>query len=584
MLREAIYHRPGDQFAYPTCDGSFQIQLRTKHQDVNSVNLLYGDPFEFDQGHWKSTSLQMLHSGTDGLFDYWSVTVFPPQKRLRYAFHLKSDESELFFTEKGFTDHVHEDFSAYFCLPYYHRADAFKAPEWVKNTVWYQIFPDRFANGDSSKDPAGTLAWNSIEPASDSIFGGDLQGVLQHLDYLVDLGINGIYFTPLFRAHSNHKYDTVNYFEIDPQFGSIQEMKDVVKECHARGIRVMLDAVFNHCGQDFPPFQDVLQHGEASQYKDWFHISFSSTGDIQYETFSFEKSMPKLNTQHPEVRKLLFDVGQFWIRECHIDGWRLDVANEIDHQFWKDFRQMIKRDHPDVYLVGEVWHDAMPWLDGDQFDAVMNYPFAQLLHQFFAYNVINAEQFTKSLQHYLHQYPKPVYHTLFNMVGSHDTPRIVNLAKMNKKKVKLLSVFQFSFYGSPSIYYGDEIGITGDQDPGCRKCMEWDTSRQDQNMLTFMKRLIHLRKQYPVLGNDGEFQLLSYDINQNSICYQRENSTQLVIVVINNHPEKQTILLPLQLKDRTIFDLWLSKEFAAHSDQLSVTLDGYDFALLLIKK
>ncbi len=584
MLKEAIYHRPKDQFAYPSCDGTIHIQLRTKHQDVKSVTLFYGDPFEFNQGHWKNTSAQMLQSGTDGLFDYWSIAIVPPQKRLRYAFHLKNSETELFYTENGFSNTSHDDFSAYFCLPYYHRSDAFSAPEWVKNTIWYQIFPDRFANGDASNDPPATLAWNSINPASDSIFGGDLQGVKQHLDYLVDLGINGIYFTPLFKANSNHKYDTVDYFELDPQFGSMQDLKDVVKECHARGIRVMLDAVFNHCGKDFPPFQDVLQHGDASTYKEWFHVNISPTGDIQYETFSFEKSMPKLNTQHPEVRNLLFDVGLFWIRECHIDGWRLDVANEIDHQFWKDFRQVIKRDHPDVYLVGEVWHDALPWLDGNQFDAVMNYPFAHLLHQFFAYDAINVEEFTFALQKYLHLYPKTVYHTLFNMVGSHDTPRIINLTKMNKQKVKLLSVFQFSFFGSPSIYYGDEIGLTGDQDPGCRKCMEWDPSKQDQDMHSFMKKLIQLRKQYPVLGNDGEFQLLSYDKNKNSLCYQRENSNHLIIIVINNHSEKQTMLLPLQLKDCTILDLWKSEEFAAHSNQLSVTLDGYDFALLLLKK
>lgn len=584
MLKEAIYHRPKDQFAYPDRNGSFHIQLRTKHQDVESVTLVYGDPFEFDQGHWKYTSVRMKQSGTDGLFDYWVTAIFPPQKRLRYAFYLKSSDEELFFTEKEFSDHVHHDFSAYFCLPYHHSSDAHNAPEWVKDTVWYQIFPDRFANGNPLNDPPTTLPWNSIKPTTDSIFGGDLQGVIQHLDYLVDLGINGIYFTPLFKANSNHKYDTVNYLEIDPQFGSLQDMKEVVAQCHARGIRVMLDAVFNHCGLDFPPFQDVLENGEASQYKDWFHISFTPSGDIHYETFSFEKSMPKLNTQHPEVRKYLFEVGEYWIKECHIDGWRLDVANEIDHQFWKDFRQAMKAIHPEVYLVGEVWHDAMPWLEGDQFDAVMNYPLANLLHQFFAYDVINAQHFTFALQKFLHQYPKPVYHSLFNMVGSHDTPRILNLAKMNKQKVKLLSVFQFCFFGSPSIYYGDEIGLTGDQDPGCRGCMEWDSSKQDQDMLAFMKKLIHLRKQYPILGNEGQFRILSYDENKNSLCFQRENNKEIVIVVINNHPESQTIQLPLQLKDRTILDLWKSEEFAAHSDQLSVTLNGYDFSLLHIKK
>ncbi len=584
MLKEAIYHRPKDQFAYPDFDGSFHIQLQTKHQDVTSVILIYGDPFEFDQGHWKCTTVQMKKSGTDGLFDYWFIAIFPPQKRLRYAFHLKSPDMDLFFTEKGFTNNVHCDFSHYFCMPYHHSSDGLKAPEWVKSTIWYQIFPDRFANGDKTNDPKATLPWNSTEPTLESIFGGDLKGVIKHLDYLVDLGINGIYFTPLFKANSNHKYDTVNYFEIDPQFGTLEDFKEVVKQCHARGIRVMLDAVFNHCGKDFPPFQDVLLNGENSTYKNWFHTTFAKSGELHYETFSFEKSMPKLNTQNPEVRKYLLEVGQYWIKECHIDGWRLDVANEIDHQFWREFRQAVKGIHPDVYLVGEVWHDAMPWLGGEQFDAVMNYPLANLLHQFFAYDALNAKLFSYELQRYLHQYPKHVYETTFNMIGSHDTPRILNLSKMNKQKVKLLTAFQFSFYGSPSIYYGDEIGLTGEQDPGCRGCMNWDASKQDQDMLAFMKKLIHLRKTYPVIGNDGEFCILSADENQNSLCYKRENTNQLMIIVMNNHPKKQTIPLPIYLKDRTILDLWKSEEFSAHSEELSVTLDGYDFAFLLIQK
>jgi glycosidase len=586
MLKEAIFHRPKNQFAYACNDNSLYIQLRTKRNDINSVSLFYGDPFEFENNKWKHSLIDMTISGSDELFDYWFVKVIPPQRRMRYAFHLKNHDQELFYTEKGFSDTAHDDFSAYFCFPFHHSSDRFVAPSWVKETVWYQIFPDRFANGNSENDPDGTLPWNSCEPSTTSIFGGDFQGVIQHLNYLVELGITGIYFTPIFKARSIHKYDTIDYMEIDPQFGDKPTFKRLVTECHQHGIKVMLDAVFNHCGEDFPPFQDVLKNGENSRYKDWFHFTSLSSdqGSPQYHTFSFEKSMPKLNTQNPEVKNYLLEVGKYWVKEFHIDGWRLDVANEIDHQFWREFRQAVKTINKDVYLVGEVWHDALPWLGGDQFDAVMNYPFANLLLRFFAYDAIGAEQFNFELQKYLHQYPNPIHEAAFNLVGSHDTPRLLNLARMNKQKVKLLTAFQLSFTGSPSIYYGDEIGLTGEQDPGCRKCMVWEQGEQDLDMLEFFKKLITLRKRYPILANEGSFTLLKADNERNTICYRKENEQQIFLAVMNNHPEKQTLPLPIDLEDQTILDLWNMKEFAAHSKKISVTLEPYNFTFLLIKR
>ena len=207
---------------------------------------------------------------------------------------------------------------------------------------------------------------------------GTLKESLNILDYLEELGINGIYFTPIFHAYSNHKYDTIDYREIDPQFGTKETLKTLIEECHKRNIRVMLDAVFNHSGYYFLPFQDLLEKGEKSKYKDWFHPhSFPLKGGERpnYETFGFFESMPKLNTANPEVKKYLLEVSAYWIEEFDIDGWRLDVANEVDQPFWREFRKTVKNIKPDLYILGEIWHDSMPWLRGDQFDAVMNYPF-----------------------------------------------------------------------------------------------------------------------------------------------------------------------------------------------------------------
>ena len=252
--------------------------------------------------------------------------------------------------------------------------------------------------------------------------------------------------------------------EIDPQFGDKATFKRLVDVCHQHGIKVMLDAVFNHSGYYFPPFQDVLKNQEHSKYKDWFHIRdfpIITKPRPNYDTFAFTEQMPKLNTENAEVKEYLLNVARYWIEEFDIDGWRLDVANEVDHSFWREFRKTVKSVKPDAYILGEIWHDSMPWLQGDQFDAVMNYPFTQSALDFFAKGTINADVFAQRISHVLHSYPNNVNEVSFNLLGSHDTPRILTIANENKDRLKLLFLFQLTFIGSPCIYYGDEIGMTG---------------------------------------------------------------------------------------------------------------------------
>lgn len=343
MLKEAIYHRPGNSFAYAYDDQTLHIRIRTKKGDVQKASLLYGDPYDWTKDGWQTSLAPMQLSGTDEWFDYYFIDIKPPHRRLRYGFILESNNETVCYTEKGFyQDPPLDDTAYYFCFPFLNAIDVFRAPSWVKDTVWYQIFPERFANGDTSIDPDGALPWGSEEPKPNNFFGGDFQGVIDHIDYLVKLGITGIYFTPIFKAKSNHKYDTINYLEIDPQFGDKETFKKLVKVCHENGIKVMLDAVFNHSGFYFEPFQDVLANEENSRYKDWFYLHqfpIQTEPRPNYDTFAFEKTMPKLNTEHPEVREYLLKVARYWIEEFDIDGWRLDVANEVDHSFWRDFRK-----------------------------------------------------------------------------------------------------------------------------------------------------------------------------------------------------------------------------------------------------
>lgn len=586
MLKEAIYHRPKNNFAYAYDEHNLSIVLQTKKNDVSEVNLHAGDPYEWKDAKWIRRVMPMKKTGSSSLFDYWSITVAPEFKRLRYGFECKNEKRTCFYTARGFNETAPEDISYYFCFPYMNKEDIFQAPEWVKDTIWYQIFPERFANGDASINPPNTLAWGSAEPEVDNFFGGDFQGVIDHLDYLVDLGINGIYFTPFFKAYSNHKYDTIDYMEIDPQFGDKETFRLLVDACHERGIKVMLDAVFNHSGYYFEAFQDVLQHQEHSPYKDWFHIrEFPVITEPMpnYETFAFTNQMPKLNTGNPEVKKYLLEVAKYWIEEFNIDGWRLDVANEVDHTFWREFRSVVKEAKADVYILGEIWHDSMPWLQGDQFDAVMNYPFTNNTIDFFSHQKITAQQFVESIDELNHMYPLNVGEVAFNLLGSHDTPRILTVAEEKLERVKLMFLFKLSFPGTPCIYYGDEIAMSGGQDPSCRACMEWDETKQNKAFLQFTKNVIALRKQHPVIANAGEFRFIAYDNEAGYVMYERISEEKRFIFVINNTAKQITIDIPevlqRQVTEYLVDGEVLQSVVESFADQSTMAVEAYRYRI-----
>ncbi|MGP4038427.1 glycoside hydrolase family 13 protein [Gracilibacillus sp. D59] len=577
MFIEAINHRAINQYVYARDKETINIMLETKKDDMESVELIFADPYDFKGDKWQYRTKKMIKSGTTKRIDYWKVSVKPDYRRLRYGFRCTdTHKNEVIVTERGFFKSAPAEIGNYFCFPYLHEADIFQAPDWVKDTVWYQIFPERFANGDSSLNPEGTLKWGSEDPTPTNFFGGDFQGVINHLGYLEELGINGIYFTPIFKAYSNHKYDTIDYFEIDPQFGDKETFQNLVKECHKRGIKVMLDAVFNHSGYYFKPFQDVLEKQEASRYKDWFHLwefPVKAEGFPNYDAFGFVASMPKLDTSNPEVKKYLLDVARYWIEEFDIDGWRLDVANEVDHAFWRDFRQVVKKAKPDAYILGEIWHDSMRWLQGDQFDAVMNYPFTNGAVEFFAKNNMVSETFADNITNVLHMYPQNVNEVAFNLLDSHDTARILTEADGNKERIKLLYLFQLSFIGSPCIYYGDEIGMTGGNDPGCRKCMEWDESRQDLALFHFVKQLLQMRKEVRGFGNRADFSFLK--IEESVIAYRKQTEDTELIFILNNSDQAKAIKIDA-LSNKKVKELF-TKEEITFTEMCEVETEAFGF-------
>ena len=385
----------------------------------------------------------------------------------------------------------------------------------VNETIWYQIYPERFCNGDASINPDGVLPWrNKGAVTNEEFFGGDLAGIISKLDYIKDLGISGLYLTPINEAPTSHKYDTADYCKIDSHFGSEETMKMLVEEAHKRGIRVMLDGVFNHSGECFAPWQDVKKNGPSSEYWNWFMINewpFREEGGCakskQYYTFAFYDTMPKLNTNEPKVREYLLDVCENWVKEYDVDGIRLDVANEISHRFCKELRIRLKAIKPDIYILGEIWHDAMPWLRGDEFDAVMNYPLGESIKDFWIDKSLTNEDFEYTINRCYTGYMQQTNDVLFNLLDSHDTKRLRSDVRNLDEYFQQLAVL-FTMPGSPCIFYGTEIAMEGGYDPDCRRCMPWeeiDAGVYEQRM-EIVRNLLRLRNEEPLLrGRDFHF-------------------------------------------------------------------------------
>jgi glycosidase len=493
-----ILHLPEGSFAFITGEQEIEVRLRTG-AEAQQASVIYGDKYDWENS---VSRRQMSLMGRDQLFAYWNCKLHCPSRRVRYGFEVLSEAERIWLNENGFMDKPLAGQMNLFDFPWIHPDDGLNIPDWVKEAVFYQIFPERFANGDKSNDPPKLLAWDA-KPGPRSFLGGDLQGIIDNLDYIVQLGANAIYLTPIFHAPSNHKYDTIDYLTIDPHFGDFKTFKTLVDSCHQRGVKVVLDGVFNHIGWESPQFRDLLEKGEESQYAHWFHIHhypITTHPRPNYDSFGFVASMPKLNTANPEVREFLLNVGEWWVREAGIDGWRLDVANEVDHGFWREFRRRIKAVNPEAYIVGEIMHLAGPWLRGDQFDGVMNYRLTEALTEFIAIQSIDAAEFTRRLNSLVFYYQHNAAAASLNLLDSHDTPRFLNKCSKDKKLQKLAALALFTLPGVPCIYYGDEIGMEGEQDPDCRRGMIWDPKLQDQDMLAWYKKLIELRKTHPALS------------------------------------------------------------------------------------
>ncbi|MEC1667144.1 glycoside hydrolase family 13 protein [Bacillus mojavensis] len=574
MEYAAIHHQPFSSDAYSYDGRTVHIKIRTKKGDADHIRLIWGDPYEYNDGRWAANEHPMRKIAATDMHDYWFAEVVPPFRRLQYAFVVTDHHEDIFFGSSGvcpYNEKTLETIHYYFKLPFVHEADTFQAPEWAKSTVWYQIFPERFANGREDLSPENVLPWGSKDPDVNDFFGGDLQGIVDKLDYVEDLGVNGIYLTPIFSAPSNHKYDTLDYYSIDPHFGDPELFRTLVSQIHQRGMRIMLDAVFNHIGSASPQWQDVVKNGAQSRYKDWFHIHSFPVTEGNYDTFAFTPDMPKLHTANPEVQRYLLDIALYWIREFDIDGWRLDVANEVDHAFWKTFKQAVSAEKPDIYILGEIWHSSEPWLRGDEFHAVMNYPFTEPMIEYFADRAIPASRMAHRLNAHLMNGMKQVNEVMFNLLDSHDTKRLLTRCRNDEKKARALLAFMFAQTGSPCIYYGTEIGLDGENDPLCRKCMVWDKEKQNQEMHTFMKRLIALRKQENTVLTEGTLEWNLLDDQNNFIRFSQTLDEKKLIYFFNQGDAARHVSLQdLNIeRNKKIYDAWTEQPLH-HSDVIAI--------------
>ncbi len=601
--RDDLYRVPGG--AVTTGTPVF-LRLRTYHNDVTDVILRLWSTTAEAQTLLPMTLVATTDDGPYG-YDYWQVEV-PAQADptiLYYRFIVRDGSDEDFYEDDDLFDGgwgtTYEDSPDYSFQIDVYQPD-FQTPDWMKNAVVYQIFPDRFYNGDTKIDaetsdptvyesPILVKDWDDLPegycrayigvecdegPMGRDFFGGDLVGVKEKLNYLEDLGVTAIYFNPIFKAPSNHLYDTTDYFQIDPYFGSMGTFQSFINQAHKRGIHVILDGVFNHTSSDSIYFDRYSRYptvgayeSQDSLYYDWY--TFYDWPDDYNSWWGFD-SLPVL-TEIQEVRDLIYgtedrSVARWWL-EHQAAGWRLDVAPDKSHDFWQEFRLSVKDVDPDAVIIGEIWDDASPWILGNEFDSTMNYRFRRALIGFLNGDTsdpnqgfirgLNPDQFNSILQSIKEDYPEPAFYAAMNLVGTHDTQRILwaltpgernredkefnpeNLA-VGKGKLKLLAILQMTLPGAPTIYYGDEAGLTGDSDPDDRRPFPWNTI--DRDLWGHYKKLAQLRNAKSFLRT-GSFDRLYTHNDDGTYAYGRKDPSGAAVVAVNKSAETRSLTIDL---------------------------------------
>ncbi|MBQ4620540.1 MAG: alpha-glycosidase [Clostridia bacterium] len=544
MNYAAILHIPMSEYAFAVDENTLVFRLRTAKDDIKECTLFFGDracrktPVDYFYRPMKRVM-------GDDMFDFWEITLKTSIKRILYGFSIVdfSGERRLYYGAR-LNQEMTIDRSEYFQLPFNHRADRAVVPDWMKDACVYNIFPDSFATGKEYISGLPTEKTYKGEAVRGKL-GGTIRGITENLEYIKDLGFSVIYMNPIFAAGEYHKYDLIDYYHIDPAFGTDEEFGILVRKAHAMNMRVMIDGVFNHCGWNFFAFKDAVKMGRVSRYWDWFYglnepvtVPDNMEDYPNYECFGYERMMPKLATDNPEVRDYFVNVGAYWVEKYDIDGWRLDVASEANDSFWRAFRKRVKAIKKDVCLIGEIWETASHWLDGSMFDGAMNYDFRRHARRFFALSDIDAREFESRVTDMLMRYRTQVAYAQLNLLDSHDVSRFLSLCGGDERKMKLAVLFQMTFPGMPSVFYGDERAMTGVLEEEYRHPMPWNEEKG--NLFCFYKHVIHLRNEECALRR-GTFSVIESEKGGGFFRYLRKYGENEIEIVINRSENKKKI-------------------------------------------
>ena len=535
MEYAAIFHDMDKRFCYAIDKDLFVIRVQVKKDDMKEVILHYEDKYIPMESEDTRKTIPMKKIATSQFHDYYEAQLQMHLICLRYYFEFTDMQGEkVYYGNYEFTKECITNRDRMFDCPQNLREEEmFEVPKWAANKVVYQVFPSRFA----ASQPVEKDLWYKAPVTPEDNLHGDLRGVIEHLDYIQKLGIDVLYLTPIFQSNSCHKYDTIDYYQIDPSFGTTEDLKELVQKAHECGMKVVLDAVFNHTGKEFFAFADIMEKQEKSKYLDWYFIEgFPLKSDLEdipnFKSFAYYAGMPKLNLKNPEVEKFVTDVACYWIKECDIDGWRMDVGDEISHFFWKRFRKAIKAVKKDMLIIGEIWHYAGDFLEGDEWDTVMNYPFYLNLIDLLADEKITVSQFVQNLGYLKGRLNKKCYPLMWNLIDSHDTARFLHLCDNNKKKQHLAAAFQLLLPGMPMIYYGDEFAMPGANDPDCRRGMYWDEEYQDKEMFAWYKQLLQVRRAHACIVEGELTETITRDEDE-TIVLTRKNDKETIALIFN---------------------------------------------------
>lgn len=571
MEYAAVRHFADRRYCYALEKGRFLIRLETKKEDAARVTLHVQDKYMPLKYMDTRQAYTMKKACSDNYRDYYEIEQEMDVICLRYFFEIEDVSGNVaYYGNHDFYDEPITDIEKMYDCPQNLREDElFEVPRWAKNKVIYQIFPSRYA---TDKDVPEDV-WYQAPIGHKEDLKGSLRGIIDHLDYIRELGVDMIYMTPIFRSNSVHKYNIEDYYQIDPSFGNKEDLKELVSKAHELGMYVILDGVFNHSGLDFFAFRDVREKREQSEYLNWYYakefpLVMEWGKKPNYKTFGYAAFMPKLNLQNEETADYFIDVASYWIRECDIDGWRLDVADEIDHAFWKRFRKEMKAVKKDILLIGEIWHFAGDFLEGDEWDCAMNYPFYQAVQDFVATKIICASEFVGKLHFIKGNLHNGLEGYLWNLIDSHDTERFLHSAQHDLGKQRMAAAMQLLLPGMPMIYYGDEVALDGGRDPDCRRGMLWDENRQDREMLAYYRALIKIRHTYPAL-TEGVIKKQYTDDRTGLIYTEREGNGQNIILIFHNG--KGDVHLP-ELK---------GKQNLISDGEFSGSLGDYETAVLV---